>query len=88
MLTTLRKLATGTALFPLFPNTPPLPHASLKKQIVCRTCGRTMRLVRFVNLNPRGVRGYYADSLGHVVALDRDTVTRCVRQDHERVYFA
>jgi hypothetical protein len=88
MFTTLRKIAGGTAVIPMRPQA----HqnggtASLPKLKTCHICGGTLRLSRFVNLHPTGVRGYYADVRGHVVAIDRSNVTRNVGSDAHRLYF-
>ena len=89
MFTQLRKIASGTAVVPMRPQ--PRPQAettSLRKLMPCRICGRTLRLSRFVNLTPSGIRGYYSDTAGHIVAIDRSHVTRQVRSDAHRLYFA
>ena len=89
MFTTLRSIAGATAVVPQRQH----PHrrlgtASLRTTMRCRICGRTLRLVRFVRLNPSGVRGYYSDTAGHIVAIDRSYVTRTVGSDSNRIYFA
>jgi hypothetical protein len=87
--TTLRKIAGGTAVVPI--RRVPQFNAgtsSLRKIMKCRICGLPLRLGRFVSLNPSGIRGYYSDHAGHIVAIDRNGVTRQVRTDSERIYFA
>jgi hypothetical protein len=89
MFTTLRKIAGGTAVVPMRPMPSPSGGtASLRKLMTCRICGRPLRLSRFVNLSPSGIRGYYCDTAGHIVAIDRSNVTRQVRSDAHRIYFA
>ena len=89
MFTTLRKIAGATAVVPMQPQSQPAGGtASLRKLMTCRICGRTLRLSRFVNLSPTGIRGYYCDTAGHIVAIDRSHVTRQVRTDAHRIYFA
>jgi hypothetical protein len=89
MFTTLRKIAGGTAVIPMRPQPRQATGtASLRKDLVCRKCGQRLRLVRFVNLSPSGMRGYYVDVNGHVVSIDRSSVTRQVGQDGHRIYFA
>ena len=73
MLTMLRKITGATAVVPVRrEHTSAVGTASLRKHLPCRKCGRTLTLVRFVRLVPSGVRGYYSDSLGHIVAIDRN----------------
>ncbi len=62
--------------------------ASLPKTITCRKCGRPMSFVRYVPLSPSGIRGYYSDNVGHVVALDRHGVRQMVGSNHRRLFFA
>ena len=89
MFTTLRKIAGATAVVPVRQEPRRMSGtASLRKVMTCRICGRTLRLSRFVNLNPSGIRGYYCDTAGHIVAIDRSHVTRQVRTDAHRIYFA
>ena len=88
MFTTLRRIAGGTAVIPVRPEPRQVTGtASLRKEMVCRKCGDTLRLLRFVNLSPSGVRGYYLDRSGHMVSIDRSLVTRQVGQDAHRIYF-
>lgn len=50
-----------------------------------RRTGETMRLGRIVPLSPSGMRGYYSDRHGRMVAVDRSGVTKIVGQTHDRV---
>lgn len=61
---------------------------SLRRTLTCRICGRTLHFVRFAQLSPVGIRGYYSDSAGHIVSINRSGATRLVGQDSERLYFA
>ena len=89
MFTTLRKIAGGTAVIPMRPQPRPMMGtASLRKELICRKCGQPLRLVRFVNLSPSGIRGYYLDVNGHFITIERTFVTREVGQDGHRIYFA
>ena len=89
MFTTLRKIAGATAVVPVRQEPRRTSGAaSLRKVMTCRICGRKLRLSRFVNLSPSGVRGYYCDTAGHIVAIDRSGVTQQVRTDAHRIYFA
>lgn len=88
MLTTLRKIAGGTAVIPVRPRVHHSDTASLRKVLRCRICGGTLRLARFVPLTPSGIRGYYSDVRGHIVAIDRSHVTRSVGSDSRKIYFA
>ena len=89
MFTQLRRIASGTAVVPMRPQPrPQVGTASLPKLKTCRICGRTLRLSRFVNLTPSGIRGYYSDTAGHIVAIDRSHVTRQVHSDAHRIFFA
>jgi hypothetical protein len=88
MFTTLRKIAGGTAVIPMRPQPhQPMGTASLRKELMCRKCGAELRLVRFTNLSPSGVRGYYVDVNGHFITIERSFVTREVGQDGHRIYF-
>jgi hypothetical protein len=79
----------GRTLVPRSVIPPWLAYAkcSLRKSLTCRMCGRTLQFVRFAQLSPVGIRGYYSDSAGHIVAINRSGATRMVGQDAERLYF-
>lgn len=88
MFTTLRKIASGTAVVPIRSQAQQSAGTvSLPKLKTCRICGGTLRLSRFVTLHPSGIRGYFADVQGHIVAIDRSGVTRNVGSDAHRLYF-
>ena len=85
MLARLFRSVNGTMVAPQNPG-----EAFLRKRLPCkvRGCGAMHRLVRFVPLHPAGVRGYYSCPRGHVVALNRDGVTRMTKQSPDRIWFA
>jgi hypothetical protein len=88
MFTTLRKFAGGTAVIPMRPQPRSFTGtASLRKELVCRQCGRILRLVRINKLSPHGVRGSYIDDVGHFITIDRSFVSTEVGQDAHRIYF-
>lgn len=89
MLTMLKSLSGATAVVPIRRGPVALSGtASLRKVLVCRICGNPLTLSRFVRLAPSGIRGYYSDVRGHIVAIDRSRVTRAIRSDEHRIYFA
>ncbi|MEW6744785.1 MAG: hypothetical protein AB1486_18685 [Planctomycetota bacterium] len=86
MKTVLSRLANGTTIVRFLRNRR-RGTACLNKKIRCRVCWRWMRMNRFVNLRPRGVRAYYACTCGNLVAVDRDGATRFVADDGRRLWF-